>query len=68
MMNNAKNARDYDYLKNCKVQEIIHFTNIKNLKNIAEHGILPRALLDSLNIPYTFNDHTRMDGKEHINL
>lgn len=64
----SESLRVFEYLKSRGVKEILHFTDVNNLESIAENGILPRDLLDQLNIPYVSNDVVRLDGKGHINL
>lgn len=63
-----KNKKDFEYLNDRGVKEIIHFTDIENLKSIATNGLLSRHLLDEQAIPYIFNDEHRYDGTSHINL
>lgn len=45
-----------------KISRLVHFTNVANLNNIINYGLLPRTELDRRGISYTYNDKERLDG------
>lgn len=50
-------------IKERGIKELIHFTKMKNLKNILEYGICSTKYLDSNKIDYLNNDFLRLDDK-----
>jgi len=48
------------------IQFLYHFTQESNLTSIAQHGLLPRQVLQSRNIPAAVNDPYRLDGTDAI--
>lgn len=46
-----------------KIKYLIHFTSSKNLESILMHGFIPIAELESVGIPYEFNDDKRLDAR-----
>ncbi len=45
-----------------EIKELIHFTNIKNIRTIKEYGILPRSIVDKKLPNAIVNDTNRFDG------
>ena len=45
-----------------KITQICHFTRVKALRSIKEHGIRSSRYLQSSNIPFTQSDESRWDG------
>lgn len=46
-----------------KIKNLIHFTDIDNLKSILNIGIAPKQTLMEKNITYIFNDYKRLDNR-----
>jgi len=51
------------FLKERKIKKLIHFTDIRNLKSIRKHGLLPIKRLKEENIHYYYNDNERFDNQ-----
>jgi len=52
-------------IKEKEVPFLVHFTNIKNLESIFNHGLVPRNQLDELESESETNDEYRLDGHEN---
>lgn len=56
-----------ELVKKRDIQLVVHFTRLKNLKSILEHGLKSRIFLEDNKSDATFNDQYRHDGcKEAI--
>ena len=44
------------------IVHLVHFTQLENVPQIVERGLLPRAELESTGIPYVWNDAKRLDN------
>lgn len=61
-----ENREDYiikNIIQQRKIQNLIHFTKIKNLESILTNGFLSRQYLESNKIKSEFNDTERWDNK-----
>lgn len=58
-----KRVKIEKFLKQRKIEKLIHFTDKRNLNSIEKVGILPRKTLEEKNIKYFYNDANRYDGK-----
>ena len=61
-------SRTFKIQKICEMYEIeilVHFTHIRNLSSILQHGLLGRAQLESMSWvePPQYNDNKRLDGQ-----
>ncbi len=45
------------------IPALFHFTQMRNLESIVEHGLVPRQALDDARHPYRPSDRFRLDGK-----
>lgn len=50
-----------ELVKKLDIQLVVHFTRLKNLKSILEHGLKSRKFLEDNNSDSTFNDQYRYD-------
>jgi hypothetical protein len=44
------------------IKYVLHFTQLRNLPSIVQHGLLPRKDLSARRIPHTYNDDIRLDA------
>lgn len=51
-------------IKDKGIPFLVHFTNLKNLESIFEHGLVPRDQLHELGSESETNDEHRIDGHE----
>jgi hypothetical protein len=51
-------------IKDKEVPFLVHFTNLKNIESIFEHGLVPRNQLHELGSETETNDEHRIDGHE----
>lgn len=51
-----------ELVKERKIQSLVHFTSIRNLRSILTHGLLSRNRLASQGLDFKFNDTRRLDG------
>ncbi|MCR5012476.1 MAG: DUF4433 domain-containing protein [Lachnospiraceae bacterium] len=50
-----------EFIEKREIEALYHFTNVKNLKSIFEHGLLSRETLKDRGVSYEFNDNVRYD-------
>jgi hypothetical protein len=50
-------------MKDRKIPYFVHFTRVENLASILTHGLCPVASLRSKELPYSFNDRHRLEGR-----
>lgn len=43
------------------INNLYHFTDVRNLENIFKYGVVPRSILDKRNIEHIYNDEYRFD-------
>lgn len=43
------------------INNLYHFTDVRNLENIFKYGVVPRSILDKRNIEHIYNDEHRFD-------
>ena len=43
------------------INNLYHFTDVRNLENILKYGVVPRSILDKRNIEHIYNDEYRFD-------
>lgn len=46
---------------------LVHFTRFENLDSILTNGIIPRGILESSNMIFSYNDDVRIDGYKNAN-
>ncbi len=51
-------------IRDKEIPFLVHFTNLKNLESIFEHGLVPRDKLHELGSDSETNDEYRIDGHE----
>ena len=51
-----------DFLCLHDIQYLVHFTNIKNVESIKQHGLLSTCALKRKGLPFYANDDKRLDG------
>ncbi len=51
-------------IRDKEIPFLVHFTNLKNLESIFEHGLVPRDQLHELGSESETNDEHRIDGHE----
>ncbi|SVE57448.1 uncharacterized protein METZ01_LOCUS510302, partial [marine metagenome] len=51
------------FIKQRKIEKLIHFTDLRNLSSIKKHGILPVKTLKEKGIRYYYNDENRYDAQ-----
>lgn len=49
------------YAESLGITALYHFTQMRNLASILQHGILPRKVLEERGLPFYFNDDVRTD-------
>tara|TARA_B100000242_G_scaffold256863_1_gene200449 strand:+ start:461 stop:1162 length:702 start_codon:yes stop_codon:yes gene_type:complete len=52
-----------NFLKERKIEKLIHFTDLRNLESIKKYGLLPVERLKKKKIKYFFNDKNRLDNQ-----
>lgn len=61
--NEYTNSKILDIVNKRKIEKLIHFTNIKNLKSVLQIGICTRRYLRENEIKYEYNDKHRKDRR-----
>jgi len=59
------NSRAEAIMRVCRergVEELVHFTSIRNLRTIVEYGLLSLDDLERMEIKYDYNDENRLEG------
>mgnify|MGYP003972043411 FL=1 len=57
-----KKAKIYWFLKKRNINHLIHFTDMRNIASISQHGLLSKKELIENAIPYHDNDRSRLDN------
>ncbi|MDC0453768.1 DUF4433 domain-containing protein [Gammaproteobacteria bacterium] len=64
----SKQEKIIQFISDRNIKKLIHFTDIRNIKNIRQNGLLSVNYLKKRNLDYFYNDSYRFDGYKGICL
>lgn len=57
----SKRQEIENFVKERKIEYLVHFTRLENLSSLLKHGLLGRTSLEVMNVPALMNDKLRLD-------